>query len=664
MSEDRNLEEMSSPDFHFTIKELKGLQGGKIDKIYQRDRELRIRIYAEGSTHDLILRSGRIHLSEYNRKGPMRPPNFCMFLRKHLRGKVIREIEQHKFDRVVEIKTKDMTLVCELFGKGNFILVDGDGKIIQPMEVQSWSNREIIKDEKYKYPPSGADPRKIGNQELLRKIDEERELVREIARSLNLGGRWAEEICKRANINKKTKGRDLEKQHSVKIKEAVESVFSEERQAKLVKRNGKIIAATPFPLQIFSNYNHEDIPSFNRALDEYFSKADMKEIEKEKKEKKEEKVGKIERIEEEQKEAIEKWKRIKKESKQKADLIYNNYSLIEDILSGIQKAIDSDLEWEEIKNRIKEEDTPEVRSIEEIKEGDGIVKIKIDNEEMELDFRESVEENAENLYEDAKWAENKKEKAKEELKETREKKEEAKEKDKDKFIEESEERAKPEEGIDVKKEEGWFKDYRWFRTSEDFLVVLGKNAKQNEELIKKKTEENDIVLHPELPKSPFIVIKSDDKEITPLVIREAAEFGASFSSAWKRGYGAADVYWVRPEQVTKEAPSGEHIGKGSFMIKGEKNYLKKTELKVAIGVKLDRQNNEIRVFNGSVQSVRNKSDYFVSLNPGENEMSELAQKVKNKLTEKASPEDKKFIKKIPLERFRPLIPPGGGLVVG
>ncbi|MFP4045996.1 MAG: hypothetical protein ACLFS3_02970, partial [Candidatus Aenigmatarchaeota archaeon] len=67
MSDDQNFEEMSSPDLHFAIKELKGLQGGKINKIYQRDRELRIRIYANGSTHDLILSSGRAHLSEYKR---------------------------------------------------------------------------------------------------------------------------------------------------------------------------------------------------------------------------------------------------------------------------------------------------------------------------------------------------------------------------------------------------------------------------------------------------------------------------------------------------------------------------------------------------------------------------------------------------------------------
>ncbi|MFP4045941.1 MAG: ribosome rescue protein RqcH, partial [Candidatus Aenigmatarchaeota archaeon] len=585
-------------------------------------------------------------------------------LRKYLRGKVIREINQHLFDRVLEIKTKDLTLVCELFGKGNFILVDGDGKIIQPMEVQKWSNREVVPKKEYKYPPSGADPRKIGKRELMRKVDDDREVVREIARGLNLGGQWAEEVCARAGIDKTTEGKDLTNQHVSKIKEAIDSIFSENRDAKLVRKEGKLVAAIPFPLQIFSDYEYESCSSFNRALDKYFSGEDVKKVEREKEEKKKEKVKKIERIEKEQKEAIEKWERIKKEAKEKADLIYNNYSLIEDVLNGMQKAIDSDLDWDEIKKRIKEEDSPEGRAIKEINEGDGVVVVEVEGEEIELDFRDSVEENAESLYEDAKWAENKMEKAKEKLEETRAEKKEVEEKDREEFVDKDKERAKPEEKVKVTKEEGWYKDYRWFKTSEDFLVVLGKSAKQNEELIKKKTEEEDVILHPELPKSPFIVVKTEDRDATPLAIREAAEFGACFSSAWKRGYGAVDVYWVRPDQVTKEAPSGEYIGKGSFMIKGDKNYLKKTELKIAIGVKLDREDNEIRVFNGSVQSVRNQSNYFVSLNPGETEMSELAKQVKNKLTEKASPEDKKFIKKIPLERFRPLIPPGGGVLVG
>ncbi|MFB6215555.1 MAG: NFACT family protein, partial [Candidatus Aenigmatarchaeota archaeon] len=168
------MEEMSSLDINYALKELRGLQGGKIQKIYQRDRNFRVRIYAQGSNHELMISPGRIHLSQFDRKGPKKPSNFCMFLRKHLRNETLREIKQHKFDRIVELKTGSKTLVCEIFGKGNFVLLDGDGKIVQPLEVQRWSEREIKSGVEYKYPPAGKDPRKVGKREFKRILDKDK----------------------------------------------------------------------------------------------------------------------------------------------------------------------------------------------------------------------------------------------------------------------------------------------------------------------------------------------------------------------------------------------------------------------------------------------------------------------------------------------------------
>ncbi len=659
------MEEMNSLDVYYAVEELKNLQGGKIQKIYQRDRRLRIDVYAKGDSYDLILEPGKIYISRYDRKGPKKPPNFCMFLRKHLRNETIREVKQHKFDRIVEVHTENSILVCELFGKGNFILVDRDGKIIQPLEVQKWSERKIAKGETYKYPPAGKDPRKLGSREFGRFIDTDREVVRKIARDLNLGGRWAEEACFKADIDKSKKGEDLDDAEINKLRRSVMSLFKEETDPGIIKENGGNLAAVPFALKKFGDKRYERHETFNRALDEFFSKKEKEEVEKEAEERKEEKLSKVQRIKEEQEEVEEKMSKKKEESEEKANLIYENYSLIDDILSGIQKAMNSDVSWSEVKKRIEEEDTPQARAVEEIREGEGVVAVEVDGKVIELDFRKSVEENAESFYENKKQARDKIEKIKEKKKEIIQKEKSIKQKDKEDYAERQKKRSKPEEKIEVKEEEeGWYKKYRWFRTSEGFLVVAGKSASQNEELVKDKTEKDDVILHAEIEGSPFTIVKTEDRDVTPLAIREASEFCASFSKAWKRGLGSVDVYWVRPEQVSKDAPSGEYIGKGSFMIKGEKNYLKKTELKISIGVKLDRKRNEIRVFNGSTQSVRSEADYFVSLNPGNVNKSDLAKEVINRLAQKAAPEDRKFVKKVRKENVKPLIPSGGGVVVG
>ena len=125
----------------------------------------------------------------------------------------------------------------------------------------------------------------------------------------------------------------------------------------------------------------------------------------------------------------------------------------------------------------------------------------------------------------------------------------------------------------IKKE--WYEKFRWFYSSDNFLVIGGRDATTNEIIIKKHTEKNDIVFHTELPGSPFVIIKNpDNKQVPESTINEAAEFCASFSKSWKSGRTTAEVYHITPEQVSKEVPAGlSKPGKGSFMIYGKRNYL-------------------------------------------------------------------------------------------
>lgn len=131
----------------------------------------------------------------------------------------------------------------------------------------------------------------------------------------------------------------------------------------------------------------------------------------------------------------------------------------------------------------------------------------------------------------------------------------------------------------------WFEKFRWFVTSEGFLVIGARDATTNEIIIKKHTVKDDIVLHTDMAGSPFVVIKKDtsdvkkyfkissEKEIGEQSIQEAATFTFSHSKAWKAGHGSTKVFWVSPDQVTKEANSGEFLPKGAFMIRGKTTYV-------------------------------------------------------------------------------------------
>ena len=80
-----------------------------------------------------------------------------------------------------------------------------------------------------------------------------------------------------------------------------------------------------------------------------------------------------------------------------------------------------------------------------------------------------------------------------------------------------------------------YQRYRWFFTSSEKLVIGGKNALQNEEILRKlKTQRQDFkVMHTVEPGSPFAVILTDSKSLKNSDIEECAIFTASFSRAWR-----------------------------------------------------------------------------------------------------------------------------------
>jgi predicted ribosome quality control (RQC) complex YloA/Tae2 family protein len=72
----------------------------------------------------------------------------------------------------------------------------------------------------------------------------------------------------------------------------------------------------------------------------------------------------------------------------------------------------------------------------------------------------------------------------------------------------------------------WFEKFRYFFSSENELVVCGKDATTNEILIKKYSKDFKWVLHSELPGSPFCLTNGGEK-----TLKEAADFIACFSSS-------------------------------------------------------------------------------------------------------------------------------------
>ena len=170
----------------------------------------------------------------------------------------------------------------------------------------------------------------------------------------------------------------------------------------------------------------------------------------------------------------------------------------------------------------------------------------------------------------------------------------------------------------------WFEKFRWFTTSDGFLVIGGRDASSNEAIFKKYITPNDLVFHTNFPGSPLAVIKNPDKENIPdTSIKEAADFVASYSIAWKENWGVVDVFYVLPNQVSKTPPSGEFLPKGSFMISGKKIIMKGAQTQLALALeflKIENDSNpESEIFYpqilcGPVNALTNNSNLLI-INP-------------------------------------------------
>ena len=199
--------------------------------------------------------------------------------------------------------------------------------------------------------------------------------------------------------------------------------------------------------------------------------------------------------------------------------------------------------------------------------------------EVVLDARKSINENAAAYFEKAKKARAKKAGLLKAIADVERKITELE----GKVGAEGEAREAAEKLVEKKVEKKeWFERFHFFKTSGGRLCISGKDAKQNELAVKHYFEEPDLFFHADVQGAAATILKGGT-EASEEEKKEAAQWAACFSSAWKAGFTSVDVYAVRREQVSKTPKPGEYLPHGSFIISGKREWFKNTELALAIG---------------------------------------------------------------------------------
>jgi len=568
----------STFDLKEISKELSDIERMRIDKIYQLGNEIRIKFFGRGRKDLVIKPPLAVFVTSYPKPAPKNPTWFAMLLRKHLKAMWLFKIEQYDFDRILifsfgfyednEPKVK-YVLIVEMFRDGNIILANNDNIIVGIQSREYMKDRTLAPKSVYVFPEKKKSF-DIGLEELI-ELSKDNEIVRELATQLNIGGLYAEEVCLLAGINKSKIG--ITQEEALKIKDSLIKLQNLEKNPMIIKKNDQVVDIVPYDLLSYSGLEFEKVKydSFSKALDEVYGKAESEEILKEELSSHQKKIQKFERMLKSQTDLYNSYIEERDLYKKLGDLVYEKYSIIEESMKAIEQA-KKNYSLEDIKNKLKDN-----KLISDIDFKTGVITFNFDTL-LPIELKKDVNENANEFYEKSKKMKRKIDGAKIAMENTQNKIESLKE-------EEGELEIEMPKVIERKARE-WYERFRWFISSEGNIILGGRDSSSNEVIIKKYMEDGDIYFHADAYGAPHVVIKEGSKA-TETSLNEAAIFAVSFSSLWKDGYGGGDAYWVKPEQVTKEAPSGEYLKKGAFSIRGKRNYIKSVPIKLTIGITSD-----------------------------------------------------------------------------
>jgi len=626
--------EMSSFDVRSVVKEMSVLEDAHMDKIFHWGAGnilFRLNVQGEGKRELFFKDKKWLYMPADKPDTPPTPTSFASFLRKYLDNARVGKIYQAGFDRVVimELMKADgeYKVIFELFGGGNVLLVL-DGKILNSLTHKTWKDRSSRPGEDYVIPRSRFDPTSSTYEEFRTALAaSDSDTVRTLATGVNLGGQYAEEICKRSGIGKNTKAKELsEKDVSTlygKMEEIVSTVLSSPEPT--IYREGDDIAdVTPLKMEIYSDMQAESSETFSKALDVLMTKLAETEV----RTYTDPELEKFQRRVDRQNETIEEYVAEAEDLRKKADSVYVEYTKIDELLKVLGEQ-SKKLTWDKLK-----EGTKKISFVTSIDPSKNKVTASIGGREVVLDYTKGIDANASDIYQQGKELNEKANRAKEALKESQEQLERRK-KGFDKEMAARLGRVQPTKQF-------WFERYKWFFTTTGKMVISGRDAHTNDNIVKKHLKDDDIYVHAEIHGAPSVILKNG-KDATPDDHREACLYALAQSKAWVSAFVEGSAFWALPDQISKTPQAGEFVPRGAFIVRGKRNYEHHLQIELAVG-EITYENSR-KVMCGPLGSVAARSKKYIVIRPG-----------RGKIGKKAAEIAKEF--NVPEEEISRILPPG------
>ncbi|CAG5087321.1 Oidioi.mRNA.OKI2018_I69.PAR.g11517.t1.cds [Oikopleura dioica] len=545
------------------------------------------------SKHVLLFESGtRVHPTEMEWPKNTAPSGFSMKLRKHLKGKRLINASQLGFDRIIDLQfgtsacLDEYHLIIELYDRGNIILCDQDYTILNLLRART----DKATDERFAvretYPVAQAQPLKepyLSVEELQENVkpsqvqgNKKKNKNFTIAKQLNSSLGYGTDVIEHFLIEQ---GLDVATASVVQdpdeILECLQSCYDFLNSNK-TNFQGYISTKTadnvlqyvdyqPFLFHQSQSDSTIELERFSLAVDKFYGEIQSQKAEQKMVQAEKAAMKKLENVKLDHMKRLESLKLAQADNVRKAQLIEMNLELVDSALNQVRSALASQIGWEEIEEFLEEgqdEGDPVSIAIRELKLKTNQIVMMLS--EPDYDDSDSSSEDEDAFYDSKRAAADKESKTIDASKKAL--------KSAEKKTNESLKNIQTVRQVTKVRKQMWFEKFFWFISSENYLVIAGKDAQQNETIVKKYLKNGDVYVHADIHGASSCIVKNIDpsKPVSPVTLHEVGHAAVCHSAAWNA-------------KCPKRRRRGEYLTTGSFMIRGKKNYLPPSQLVLGFG---------------------------------------------------------------------------------
>ncbi|XP_064599750.1 ribosome quality control complex subunit NEMF-like [Liolophura sinensis] len=618
----------SAIDIKAIVKELQRFLGMRVANVYDIDsKTYMVRLAKPDQKAVVLIESGiRLHSTEFDWPKNPAPSAFSMKLRKHLRGRRLELIQQLGVDRIVDLQFGSgeaaYHLIVELYDRGNLVLTDSEYTILNILRARTDDSKDVKFAVRETYPIHTTKQFESLTEERLRQIllsaKDGDPLKKVLMPQLEFGPALLDHCLREGgfvDLVKMGKSFDIEtdfeklftclSQGETLLNNISQPSSSskgyiiqkcEKRPNVAEGESGELLTYDEFHPYLYKQHaekHYKEFESFDKAVDEYFSKLegqrlDMKALQQEKSA-----LKKLENVRKDHEKRLDQLQKEQEVDFLKGQLVEMNLEMVDRAILIVRSALANQIDWTEIHELVKEaqlQGDPVAGAIKSLKLdtnhmtmllSDPYTGSDMEDEDTVRPMRVDIDLSLSAYANSRKYFDKKKQAAKKEQKtvdastkafKSAEKKTKQTLKDMATAV-----------SINKTRKTYWFEKFLWFISSENFLVIGGRDQQQNELIVKRYLRSGDVYVHADLHGASSVIVKNNTGDpIPPKTLNEAGTMAICNSAAWDAKV-VTSAWWVYPDQVSKTAPTGEYLTTGSFMIRGKKNYLPPSYLVYGFG---------------------------------------------------------------------------------